>query len=106
MLQKISEWKIGGFYSNFERLSEFAAAGVEKARIWALNLSSRHLIRNLGAGPWPGRGVHTLSRHTLTPLLLTRSPTEEARQRDGSLSERFTFKVGLSLPSDLFLVAP
>lgn len=50
----------------------------EKARIRALRpLSSQYLIRNLGAGPWPGTDSDTLSRHShFCSLSHTLSPTQ------------------------------
>lgn len=82
-LGKISEWKEGGF-SNVRQTEGFCLvecelrprSRAEKARIRPpQSLSSQYLIRNLGAGPWPGTDPHTLSRHSVS-LSLTRSPTQ------------------------------
>lgn len=40
------------------------AAELKKPESGLLSLSPQYLIRNLGAGPWPGTHTDTLSRHS------------------------------------------
>lgn len=63
----------------------------EKARILAPQpLSSQYLIRNLGAGPWPGTDPDSLSAHAHSFALTHTSFNPRSPQAEGrGHSERF-----------------